>query len=155
MTQQGAALALSGCELFKGFSETGLAILATIAAERAVRTGTPLFVEGMASDAMYVVKRGSVHLTLKRANGQEAPLGTLGAGEALGQMALLQASGTRLVSAVASADTLVLELRARDFQRLQAQKPQACLKLMLAIAAQVGQAISASRELLLDALLPP
>ncbi len=153
MAMQGAAQALSKCDLFKGFSETGLAILATIAAERSVRAGMPLFVEGMASDAMYVVQTGSVQVVLKRPDRTDQPLATLGPGEALGQMALLHASGARLVSAVASEDTLVLELRARDFQRLQAQKPQACLKLMMAIASQVGSSLDGMRNVLVEAAL--
>ena len=75
-------------------------------------------------------------------------IGFLGVGEALGQLAVLGASGSRLVTAIAEGPTELIEIRQRDFLRLQSQKPQACLKLMMAVAAQVGQFLGSNRELL-------
>ena len=152
MALQGTALALSRCELFKDFSETGLAILATIAAERPVPAGVPIFVEGMASDALFVVKSGKVRILVRDAEGNDQPIGVAGEGDPLGQLALLLPSGARMVSAVATEGTQLLEIRSRDFQRLQGQKPQACLKLMMAIAAQLGRSLGDNRELFRAAL---
>jgi hypothetical protein len=42
----------------------------------------------------------------------------------------------------------VLEITQRDFARIQAQKPQACLKLALAIAQDLAQKAAESREAL-------
>ena len=61
---------------------------------------------------------------------------------------MLGASGSRLVTAIADGPTELIEIRQRDFLRLQAQKPQACLKLMMAVAAQIGQFLGDNRELL-------
>jgi CRP-like cAMP-binding protein len=154
MALQGTSLTLSQCELFKEFSETGLAILATIAEERAVPAGVPLFVEGMASDALFVVKTGKIRILVKEADGTDREVSTLGPGEALGQLALLQTAGTRVVTAVSAENAEVVEIRSRDFQKLQAQKPQACLKLMMAISAQLGRLLSQNRELLRAAVKP-
>ncbi len=148
MALTGTSLSLSQCELFKEFSETGLAILASIAEERAVPLGVPLFVEGMASDALFVVKAGSIRVLVKEADGADREVATLGPGEALGQLCLLQTSGTRLVTAVAAENTEVVEIRSRDFVKLQAQKPQACLKLMMAVSGQLGRLLTQNRELL-------
>ena len=156
MPLQGAALALSKCALFKDFSETGIAIVASIAAERVMPAGTPLFVEGMAADAFFVVKSGSVRVTIKRDGGQagdkrdvgDQTIGYLGVGEALGQLSLLGTAGARLVSAVTEGNTEVIEVRQRDFVKLQAQKPQACLKLMMAVASQLGQYLGDNRDAL-------
>ncbi|HUB09296.1 MAG TPA: cyclic nucleotide-binding domain-containing protein [Myxococcales bacterium] len=148
MALQGPALTLAGCELFKDFSETGLSILATISAERAVPLGVPLFVEGMASDALFVLKSGRIRVLLKDADGTDREVGMLGPGEALGQLSLLQTNGTRLATAVAADASEIVEIRSRDFLRLQAQKPQACIKLMMAIAGQVGRLLGQNRDLL-------
>lgn len=148
MALQGPALTLSGCELFKDFSETGLSILATISAERAVPAGVPLFVEGMASDALFVLKSGRIRVLLKEADGTDREVGVLGPGDSLGQLSLLQTTGTRLATAVAVEPAEILEIRSRDFIRLQAQKPQACIKLMMAIAGQTGRLLSQNRDLL-------
>ena len=46
-----------------------------------------------------------------------------------------------------------VELRSVDFQRLMTQKPQACLKLLMAIVSQFGARLQAYREAF-KALLP-
>jgi CRP/FNR family cyclic AMP-dependent transcriptional regulator len=136
---------LKASSLFKEFTETGLKIFASIAAERTVKAGTPLFVEAMEGESLFIVKRGTVRITQK-AGAAERELAVLGPGEHLGALALL-ARSTRLVSAVAATDCEVLELRQADFARLQPQKPQACLKLALSIAADLAARVGENREL--------
>ena len=46
--------------------------------------------------------------------------------------------GQRLCSAMALTPVTAVELRSVDFQRLMTQKPQACLKLLMAIVSQFG-----------------
>ena len=74
-------------------------------------------------------------------------LAILGAGEHLGAVALLGKS-VRLVSAVAATACEVVEITQRDFVRLQPQKPQACLKLALAIAADLAAKVAENRDTL-------
>jgi len=144
---------LQRCSLFKEFSETGLKIFAAIATEKAVAAGTPLFAENMVGESLFILKAGSVRITQRDAGG-EHELATLGAGEHLGELALL-AKSVRLVSAVAATPCEVVEISQRDFYRLQPQKPQACLKLALAIAADLAQKMSDSREALRALGTPP
>ena len=136
--------ALQSCSLFKEFTETGLRIFATIAVERSVEAGAPLFAEGMAGESLFIVAAGKVRVTVKDARG-ERELAVRGPGEHLGALGLL-ARSTRLVSAVAAVPCEVIELAQRDFARLQPQKPQACLKLALAIAAEVAGRAAENRE---------
>jgi CRP/FNR family cyclic AMP-dependent transcriptional regulator len=147
MPVQGAALVLSKCSLFKDFSDTGLAIVASIAVDRSLPSGSPLFVEGMESDAFFIVKSGSVKVAMKGEH-EEQIIGFLGEGDALGQLSLLGTTGLRLVTAVAEGPTELVEIRQRDFVRLQTQKPQACLKLMMAVAGQIGRFLGENREFL-------
>jgi CRP/FNR family cyclic AMP-dependent transcriptional regulator len=138
--------ALQRCPLFKEFTETGLRIFATIAVEKAVEAGAPLFAEGMTGESLFILVSGQVRVTQKDPRG-ERELAVLGPGEHLGALGLL-ARSTRLVSAVAATRCEVLELAQRDFARLQPQKPQACLKLALAIASELGGRVAENRELL-------
>jgi CRP-like cAMP-binding protein len=140
--------ALAKAALFRDFTETGLKIFASIAIEKAIPAGSPLFVESMIAESLFIVKSGTVKITQKTADG-ERELGTLGPGDHLGQLALL-GKGVRLVSAVAATPCEVLELSQRDFAKLQPQKPQACLKLALAIAADLAQRVADSRDLFRD-----
>jgi CRP-like cAMP-binding protein len=138
--------ALQRCPLFKEFTETGVRIFATIAVEKSVEAGAPLFAEGMAGESLFIVVVGQVRVTQKDGKG-ERELAVLGPGEHLGALGLL-ARSTRLVSAVAATPCQVIELSQRDFGRLQPQKPQACLKLALAIAAELAGRVAENRELL-------
>ena len=138
--------ALQGCALFKEFTETGIRIFAAIAVEKTVEAGVPLFVEGMAGESLFIVRSGQVRITQRDAKG-DRELAVLGPGEHLGALGLLTRS-TRLVSAVAAGPCQVVELAQRDFSRLQAQKPQACLKLALAIASDLARKLAEGREAL-------
>ncbi len=138
--------ALQGSSLFKEFTETGLKIFASIAGEKRIPAGTPLFVENMVGESLLIVKSGTVRIT-RRVDGMEKEIALLGAGEHLGELALL-AKSVRLVTAVAATACEVVEITQRDYYRLQPQKPQACLKLALAIASDLARQAAEGRELL-------
>jgi CRP/FNR family cyclic AMP-dependent transcriptional regulator len=147
--------ALQKAPLFREFSETGLKIFAAIALEKSIPAGASLFAENMVGESLFVVKSGTVKITHRTPDG-ERELGAVGPGEHVGELALLSRS-VRLVSAVAATPCEVIEITQRDFVRLQPQKPQACLKLALAIAHDLVQRVSESRDALreLAARRPP
>jgi CRP/FNR family cyclic AMP-dependent transcriptional regulator len=136
---------LQRSSLFREFTETGLKIFASIAHEKAVPLGAPLFAENMMGESLFIVKAGTVRITQRTVDGVERELGLLGPGEHLGEMALLGRS-VRQVSAVAATPVEVVEITHRDFVRLQPQKPQACLKLAIAIGADLAGRVAELRE---------
>jgi CRP-like cAMP-binding protein len=138
--------ALQKSTLFREFSETGLKIFAAIATEKSIPAGAPLFAENMVGESMFIVKSGTVRI-VSRDSGNDRALAILGAGEHLGELALL-ARSVRLVSAVAETPCELVEISQRDFYRLQPQKPQACLKLALAIAADLARKMAEGRDAL-------
>ncbi len=140
--------ALQRAPLFKDFTETGLKIFGAIAHEKVIPAGSPIFVENMVGESLFIVESGTVRIT-QRAGDGEKELAVLGAGEPLGAVALLGRS-VRLVSAVAATACEVLEITQRDFARLQPQKPQACLKLAVAIAADLAAKVAENRDALRD-----
>ena len=132
--------------LFKGFTEVGLRLFAGVAQLKAIPAGTPLFVENMVGESLFIVKSGAVRIT-QHAEGGEKELAVVGPGEHLGALSLLGKT-VRLVSAVAATSCEVVEIANRDFVRLQPEKPQACLKLALAIAADVAARVQETRDVL-------
>ncbi len=144
--------ALQKAPLFRDFTETGLRIFATISVERVVPAGSPIFVENMVGESLFIVKSGTVRISQKTAEG-EKELGSAGPGDHLGELALL-GKGVRLVTATAATACEVLEITQRDFAKLQPQKPQACLKLALAIAADLAQRVAENRDVLRDLPAP-
>lgn len=144
--------ALSRCRLFKDFTDTGLQILASIAIPREFPAGAPIFVEDMLGDALYVIERGAVSIRARGKGATEKELLVLEAGESFGELSLLIQS-SRMVSAVAATEVRVLEIRKHDFLQLQRQKPQACLKLLMAISEAFARELQANRDALRARLL--
>lgn len=128
---------MKNADLLKNFTSTGIQILASVALEKNLPQGTPLFVEHMMGESLFVIAEGRIGLRVRGPTGHDVHLCSLGRGESLGEAALLR-GGPRMCSAVAEAPTLVLELTRRDIATLQRSKPQACLKLMMSIVDLLG-----------------
>ncbi len=144
-----AVEALQKAPLFREFTETGLKIFADDRpGEGGPRRLADLRREHGGRVALHRDERRRADHAEDRGRGAGAR-GRAGPGEHLGELALL-GKGVRLVSAVAATPCEVLEITQRDFAKLQPQKPQACLKLALAIAADLAQRVADTRELLRD-----
>ncbi|MBM7116352.1 cyclic nucleotide-binding domain-containing protein [[Archangium] primigenium] len=137
--------ALKACPLFKDFSDVGLQIFAAIGVSRAFPKGSVLFTEGRPGESLLIIHDGSVRLSARSTSGEETSLGEVGPGEPLGELALLQ-KGERQCTATALTDVSAVELRHADFQRLTAQKPQACVKLLMGIVLHFSQKVRDNRE---------
>jgi CRP/FNR family transcriptional regulator, cyclic AMP receptor protein len=125
---------LRGSLLLREFSDVGVRILAEACEERSVGRGTYAFRAGEPSTALYFIGRGTLQLNI-REGGQ--PLGELKSGDTVGNFALL-AEGEHLLSAWAATDVELAVLEREAFETLRQQKPQASLKLMLALAQDFG-----------------
>ena len=141
--------ALRRAPLLKDFTEVGVRILAAASRQRTVGRGTYAFRSGEPAAALSIIARGSLQL-LAREGG--APLGELGVGEALGGFSLL-GGGEHLLSAYAASDVELVELALPAFRRLQQDKPQASLKLLLALASDFAERLHDARIPLREFLL--
>ena len=92
----------------------------------------------MIGDSLYVLVEGTVRLAVRGPAGEELVLTRVHAPESLGEAAILRA-GPRQCSATAELATQVIEISRRDMGILQRSKPQACLKLMMAVVDRVGE----------------
>ncbi len=138
---------LKACRLFAGFTDTGLAIIADIAKTREVSQGLSIFLAGTSGDGLLVVESGEVEITSGQGEAAKA-LCMLAPGDHFGELALLR-SGKRAVTARAKSAVRLVEIARADFNQALKEKPQACLKLMLAIFGAVGERLHAVREDLL------
>jgi CRP-like cAMP-binding protein len=132
---------ISSCELFKGFSESGLVLISKISRERVLPAGTPVFVENMVSDSMFIIKSGIVRISFSSAEGKDRVIEKITTPEAFGELSLL-VGGKRMVTATTDTQCELIEISRREFVKLQNQKPQACLKLLINIVKRFGNNIS-------------
>lgn len=87
-----------------------------------VRAGDVLLRQGAAGDALFVVGRGRFTVHLRRDDGTEAAIGSVGPGEVLGELQLV-VGGAASATVVAASDALVWRLPRPAFDALCRQVP--------------------------------
>lgn len=134
---------LKSVELFAHLGDGDRARLAEVVDLVTVAAGTPLFRCGDPGESLFVVKSGEVELFIHDTTGQKIVLTLASAGEIFGELALLD-RGARTATAVALADTDLLELDRDDLLLLFQQAPGAGLHLL----ASMGHMTRKADELL-------
>jgi CRP-like cAMP-binding protein len=109
--------------------------------------GTVLFREGDAGREMYVVHAGSVTIT-KRVGEVEKILTRLGAGEFLGEMAILN-NKPRSATAVCAEDSKLLVIDAKTFETMLRSNVEISLRLIKKLADRLAEANEQIENLLL------
>ena len=121
MRTEAAVELLRRTRLFAGLDETTLRALAERSVERSFPRHGRLFFQGDPGNGLFVVASGLVKVVVTSEDGEEMVLVTLGPGEALGELAVVD-GGPRSAAAEALEPTsvllitrpVVLELAARD-----------------------------------------
>ena len=105
---------------------------------REFHAGDVLFHEGELGEEMYVIQSGSVEIT-KRTGAVEVPIATLGRGEFLGEMAILN-DKPRTATARAQDDVKCLVLDAQTLETMIKNNSEIALRLIKKLAARLDAA---------------
>jgi CRP/FNR family cyclic AMP-dependent transcriptional regulator len=105
---------------------------------REFHAGDVLFHEGELGEEMYVIQAGSVEIT-KKTGGLEIPIATLGRGEFLGEMAILN-NKPRTATARVIEDVKCLVLDARTLEMMIQKNSEIALRLIKKLAARLDAA---------------
>jgi CRP/FNR family cyclic AMP-dependent transcriptional regulator len=130
---------LADIELFEHVTEEDRASLAEFIDLRQLAAGETLFKTGEPGEALYIVRDGEVELYIKDTAGQKILLAIAGRGEVFGELALLD-RGPRTATAMALADTELLELDREDLLLLFHKSPAAALRLLAAMSQMTRKA---------------
>jgi CRP-like cAMP-binding protein len=101
-------------------------------------TGSVLFREGEVGAEMFVIQSGTVQLT-KLAGGGERPLATLGRGEFLGEMAILNEK-PRTASATVLEEARCLVIDGRTLETMIAKNPEIAMRLIKKLSRRLDSA---------------
>jgi CRP/FNR family transcriptional regulator, cyclic AMP receptor protein len=102
--------------------------------------GTVLFREGEVGDRMFVVQSGKVRISKRGSNGDKV-LAVLGAGEFLGEMAILN-NKTRTGTAVVVEDARLLVIDGRTFEAMVVGNTEIAVRLIKKLAKRLDVASS-------------
>jgi CRP-like cAMP-binding protein len=105
---------------------------------REFRAGDVLFREGERGEDMYVIQSGVVQI-LKRVGHDERPLATLGRGEFVGEMAILN-DKPRTATAIVMEDARCLVIDAATLEQMIANNTEIALRLVKKLARRLDSA---------------
>ncbi len=105
---------------------------------REYRAGDVLFREGEGGEEMFVIQSGAVQIT-KYVGGEDRPLATLGRGEFLGEMAILNGK-PRTATAVVLEDARVLVIDAKTLETMISKNPEIAMRLIKKLARRLDAA---------------
>jgi CRP/FNR family transcriptional regulator, cyclic AMP receptor protein len=127
--QHAEALAFfRGIPIFHGLTARQLGRVMLSMQRRQYRAGESLFEEGQVGKAVFVIKNGQVELTRETPSGRRV-LGTLGAGQMFGEMALLEQM-QRTASATVIEDGEIFLLYTATLDALIRHHPAVGVKLL-------------------------
>lgn len=106
-------------ELFLNrLSEEDRALVESVCVRRTYRKGSVLFLDGDDAGDVLLIQSGQIKLTVSSQDGREVLLGVRGAGEIIGEMALIDSSPRSASAFALTTPTDVLVITVRDFKRL-------------------------------------
>jgi CRP-like cAMP-binding protein len=120
---------LRSVPLFAELSEDERARVCRLAFARSYRPGATLFLEGMPGEVLYVVLKGRVDLFKRQAEG-EVKLASLGPGDFLGEMSLID-DALRSASAKVVEDSKLLVVTRKCFYDMLGSAPRIASKLLM------------------------
>jgi CRP/FNR family transcriptional regulator, cyclic AMP receptor protein len=82
------------------------------------------FAQGDPADAIFFVQRGQLRITVTSANGKEATIGLVGAGEFSGEDSMVSAHPVRLATATAMTESSLLRISKAEMVRVLHQEPE-------------------------------
>jgi CRP-like cAMP-binding protein len=118
-------------EFFSGIDDDLLEQVALLLEEVDLARGEQLFEQGDAGHCLYIVAAGQVRIHI-----EERTLAYAGAGEVIGEMALLE-SEPRLATVTGSVDSLLLRLDQRPFFELLEVQPELACGMIRTLAGRL------------------
>ena len=108
--------------VFADMSENEIYALLKLAFEKKYPKGSTLFVEGMTGEVLYIIKKGRVDICKKTEKG-EIVIASLGAGEFLGELSIID-EGKRSATARVAEDSELIVITKKCFTRHAAWRPR-------------------------------
>jgi len=130
--------ALEASKPFRNLNPVEQEALRKIAVEKSFSAGQKIFQEGDAGDGIYIVKDGSVEITVAINQNAQRVFAKLGPGEMFGEMAVLEVK-PRSATALAAADTQVYFIPREELLIMLGESPALSLELLREISQRLRE----------------
>ncbi|NDC64505.1 MAG: hypothetical protein EBZ59_11105 [Planctomycetia bacterium] len=129
---------LEGLEILDALPPEAIGELAAATVERVFGAGETIIREGDRGDSMFLLVEGRVEVTSRAGNGPAVTVGTLGAGDYVGEMSLMTGA-VRTATVTALEETRVLEVGKGAFRAVLAAQPAVVEQLGAALRRRLGE----------------
>jgi len=116
--------------LFRELTDEEIESIRWLIFEKEYRKGTALFFEGMTGGIMYLVKSGRVEI-FKKKGSRELTIATLGPGDFVGEMSLID-DEPRSAAARVIQDSVLMVITKKNFQNILTASPKGANKILIA-----------------------
>ena len=124
--------ALRSVPLFASLDDAAARELRSLLMVSDFQPGSPLFRLGEKGDAMYLIEKGRVRISVKDSDGQEVTLAELAGGDFFGEMAILDGQARSADATVLDQSRLAI-LSRTDFHSFVRSNPDVALEMLSAI----------------------
>lgn len=108
---------LNKIDIFQDLNEDEFNLIAEITKTRFIKKNTLIFSKGDENNSMYIIKEGSVDVSILTESGKELILSTLSTGEYFGELSLLDGADIS-ANITATSDVIVFIIQKHDFFKI-------------------------------------
>jgi len=137
--------ALQDSPLFHGLAAKEIEFFATSLAQQQMSAGKTIYIENMAGESLYLIKKGSVRISQMLAEGEEQTLVVLGPGDTFGELAVID-GGPRAATARVIEDVNLFSLSRKDYNQLCSNNPRLGMQLTLNIFRSFSERLRRSKQ---------
>ena len=141
-------ISLRNIALFNGIDDIALTSFTRYLTLKRFPKGMILIQEGEYSDSMYIILSGSIEIYTNDSSGKEAVLNSLGSGDCLGELALLDGQ-PRSASARTISQSKMLVLTRAAFITVVKSYPEVGLELLALLSGKLREQTAITRDLAL------
>lgn len=131
---------LRSVPLFAELDEEELERFSRVAVPRTFPEGSRVFHEGDRSDACYIVRHGTFRVTREHPDGRAITLATLGPGDIVGELAMLDGEVRSASVETLGGDGELIALPAKDVRALLKRHPDITVKMVAALTRRLRAA---------------
>lgn len=115
--------------------------------------GQVIFKQGSAAESMCLVLSGELEILKATTDGQQVKIATIGDGQSVGEMALVDGM-VRSATVKASMLSTIVVLKRSDFDEIMQQYPRIAAKLMKGIARHISINLRKTSDQLMNLMMP-
>lgn len=130
---------LRSVKLFSLLDDAELSALYQAFHERTVAAQTALFSEGERGDSLFIIRSGSIAISVNDFSGEKIELTTLATGDIFGETAVFD-PGPRSATARAAEESVVLECHRDELLRFLSSNPHASIQLLAMLSRRLREA---------------